>query len=87
MVVVETANIVELKSRLSHFLQLVQRGAEVVVTSHRHPVGKLVPYSEKDGMNILPARHASQTLRKIKGVKPLRAVDVVGLLRAERDRR
>ncbi len=83
----ETANVVDLKSHLSHFLQLVKQGAEVVVTSHRHPVGKLVPYSETESMNVLPPRRSSRTLLKIKGVKPLRAVDVVGLLRADRDKR
>ena len=38
----------ELKNRLSHFIDLVQVGNEVVVTEHGKPVARLVPVSEDD---------------------------------------
>ena len=83
----KTVSVASLKSHLSHFLKLVGEGSEVVVTSHRHPVGKLVPYAEDDSLEILPARRPPRALLKLKGGKPLRPVDVVALLREDRDRR
>jgi len=38
----------ELKNRLSHFIDLVQVGNEVIVTEHGKPVARLVPASEDD---------------------------------------
>ena len=78
-------NVATLKSRLSHFLELVKKGSEVVVTSHRHPVGKLVPYEEEDDLHIISPPCSSRILLKIKGVKPLEPIDVVRLLRSDRD--
>lgn len=39
----ETTNVADLKQNLSHCLHLVEAGAEVLVTSHRRPVARLVP--------------------------------------------
>ena len=83
----KTVSVANLKSRLSHFLRLVRGGAEVVITSHDHPVGKLVPYREENGLRIIPATRPVSDFWKIKGVKPLKPVDVVALLREDRDRR
>ena len=38
-------NIATLKEKLSHYLKLVQQGEEVVVTSHRHRVARILPIS------------------------------------------
>ena len=39
----DTVNIATLKEKLSYYLKLVQRGQEIVVTSHRHQVARIVP--------------------------------------------
>ena len=36
------------KIHLSRYLKLVQKGAEVVITDHGHPVGKIVPMASRD---------------------------------------
>lgn len=36
----------ELKSRLSHYLSLVQTGETVVITEHGRPIGRIVPLKE-----------------------------------------
>ena len=83
----KSASVASLKSHLSYFLQLVKSGSEVIVTSHRQPVGKLVPYKEDRDFDILPPSRPLQTLLKIKGVKPKEPIDVVRLLRMDRDKR
>ena len=40
-----TTSVRELKDHLSKYLRRVQRGEEVVITSHRRPIAKLVPLS------------------------------------------
>ena len=97
-------SVASLKSRLSHYLRQVRRGREVIITSHDHPVGKLVPYPG-DAVNDLriippsrplrdlrnlksvPPRQTLRSLQKIKGVRLSHPVDVVALLREDRDAR
>jgi len=43
--VMDIVNIATLKEKLSHYLKLVQQGQEVVVTSHRHRVARILPIS------------------------------------------
>ncbi len=83
----QAIGVASFKTHLSHVLKLVKRGSAVVITSHRHPVGKLVPYTEDQGLDILPPTLSSRALQKIKGIKPLHRVDVIRLLRADRDKR
>ncbi len=40
-----TTSVRELKDHLSKYLRRVQSGEEVIITSHRRPVAKLVPLS------------------------------------------
>ncbi len=83
----KTVGVASLKSHLSHFLELVKLGEEVVITSHRHPVGKLVPFDRHEKLHILIPSLPVKSLRKLDGVKPLKPVDVVRLLREDRDKR
>ena len=85
--VMKTVSVASFKSHLRHFLELAKHGEEVVITSHRHPVGKLVPHVQREKLRILSARRPFSALWKLKGVKPLRPVNVVALLREDRDRR
>ena len=38
-------NVATLKERLSYYLNLVKSGEEVIVTSHRHQVARILPMS------------------------------------------
>jgi prevent-host-death family protein len=85
----KTASVASLKSRLSHYLRMVRRGGEVVITFHRQPVGKIVPYAAPgvEELRVIPPRRPWRVLRGLKGVTPLRPVDVVAVLREDRDAR
>jgi len=39
-------NVYEAKSKLSHLLDLVQRGEEVIISKAGKPIARLVPYAE-----------------------------------------
>jgi prevent-host-death family protein len=84
----KTVNVAALKSGLSHYLATVRKGEEVVVTSHNHPVARLVPYENKPGrLEIIPATRPLSDIAKIKGIKLKKPFDPVADLRADRDRR
>jgi prevent-host-death family protein len=57
-----------LKEKLSYYLNLVKSGEEVVVTSHRHRVARVLPATAPSAEIIEPIRPLKQ-LRKIKGIK------------------
>ena len=78
-------NVATLKEKLSHYLQLVKAGTEVVVTSHEARIAKIVPIGARTVEIIEPKRPPSD-LRKLKGVKP-RAVSAVELLIEDRRKR
>jgi prevent-host-death family protein len=65
-----------LKERLSYYLNLVKSGEEVVVTSHRHPVARILPVTAPQAEIIEPSRPVKD-LRKIKGIKPQRPLSGV----------
>jgi prevent-host-death family protein len=66
----ESVSVAALKSNLSHYLEAVRKGAEIMVTSHRHPVARLVPLERAPaGLNVMPATKPVATLKKIKGVR------------------
>lgn len=81
-----TVNVATLKEKLSYYLGLVREGEEIVVTSHRQRVARIVPpttpYAEVTG----PSRPVKD-LRKIKGIKPRRSISAVQTLLEDRRRR
>ncbi len=79
-------NVATLKEKLSYYLGLVKEGQEVVVTSHRHRVARILPASAPDTQVTEPSRPVND-LRKIKGVKPRRSVSAVRTLLEDRRRR
>lgn len=83
MNIVSVAN---LKEKLSHYLGLVKKGEEVVVTSHRHQVARILPV-KASAIDIIEASRPVKDLSKIKGVKLKRSTSGVGLLIADRRRR
>ena len=82
----KTVNVATLKEKLSHYLGLVKKGEEVTVTSHRHPVARLMPTSTPSDPIIASTRPVKDVL-KIKGIRRRRSVSAVDLLIADRRRR
>jgi prevent-host-death family protein len=79
----------ELKAHLSEVLADVRGGATVVVCDRNTPIARLVPF-EKAAAGDLRVDEPSASpaaLKKIRGVRPRRAIDVVKLLRQSRDQR
>jgi len=84
--VMTTVNVATLKEKLSHYLGLVKGGQEIVVTSHRHPVARILPPSAPDAQLAEPARPVKD-LKKIKGLKSRLRISAVKTLLEERRRR
>lgn len=81
-----TVNVAKLKEKLSHYLKLVQEGQEVVVTSHRQRVARILPVSAPDSRLKEPSRPVKD-LQQLKGVKGRRPVSAVRTLLEDRKRR
>jgi prevent-host-death family protein len=82
----KSVSVAKLKSNLSQYLNAVKRGTEIIVTSHRHPVARLVPLAKgSPAVEIIAARLPVSSLKKIRGIK-LKA-DPVAYLLADRRRR
>ena len=82
----ETVNVATLKQKLSEYLHLVEQGDEVLVTSHRRRVARLVP--ERDANLVIRAPTRSvDVLKKVRGVTPLKPFAVDTDLARDRARR
>jgi len=81
-----TVNVATLKEKLSHYLGLVKNGQEVVVTSHRHPVARILPSASSSAQIIEPSRPVKDVL-KVKGVRRRPSISAVDTLLADRRRR
>ena len=79
-------NVAILKEKLSYYLNLVKSGEEVVVTSHRQRVARILPANAPSAEIIEPTRPVEE-LRRIKGIKPRRSVSGVKALLDDRRRR
>lgn len=66
--VMESVSVAMLKSNLSYYLQAVKKGKEVIVTSHQHPIARLVPL-EQSSPKIIPATKPIASIRKVTGTK------------------
>ena len=79
-------NISQLKARLSEYLAEVRRGCCVVVCDRHTPIAKIIPFHQDDGLQIQEPTLSCKAV-SIAGVALKHPVDVVGLLRDERDQR
>lgn len=79
-------NVATLKEKLSYYLGLVKQGEEVVVTSHRHEVARMVPTTASTCATKPPSRPVTE-LRKLKGVRPQQPISAVDTLLNDRRRR
>ena len=69
-------NVATLKEKLSYYLALVKEGQEILVTSHRHQVARILPAAVPDVRVREPSRLVKD-LRKLRGVKRRRSVSAV----------
>jgi prevent-host-death family protein len=84
----KTANISELKAKLSAYLAEVRRGGTVLVYDRSIPIARLVPFQEEtDDLVLIEASAPPADLKRIKGVRPKKRVDVGRLLRESRGER
>jgi prevent-host-death family protein len=81
-----TVNVATLKEKLSYYLGLVKKGQEIVVTSRRHEVARILPPSTSDAQVTEPSRPV-EDLSKIKGIKSRRSISGVRALSEDRRRR
>jgi antitoxin (DNA-binding transcriptional repressor) of toxin-antitoxin stability system len=79
-------NVAVLKEKLSYYLSLVKSGEEVVVTSHRHRVARILPVTAPSAEIVEPTRPVKD-LKKIRGIKPRRSPSGVKTLLDDRRRR
>jgi prevent-host-death family protein len=83
--VMQSVSVAQLKSRLSHYLAAVKNGKEIVVTSHRHSIARIVPVEKNAAdLRIIPAKKPVSSLKNVKGIKL--NVDLVADLLADRRR-
>lgn len=87
MVIMTSVNTVELKAHLGKYLKMVEAGETVQVTSHRHPVARLVPTRTGEQPTVIEPTRPISALRNLKPIKLSRPVDGVGVLIEDRKRR
>ena len=82
----QTVSVATLKQKLSAYLHMVEQGAEVLVTSHRRPVARLVP-DNGTGLAVRPPTLPVSALANIRGVKLRKPFSAVQALLEDRRRR
>jgi len=82
----KTASVATLKQNLSEYLHFVEQGDEVLVTSHRRHIARLVP-EHSSGLAIRPPSLPLSALNKIGGVKLMKPFSTEQILLADRGRR
>ena len=79
-----TVNVATLKTSLSYYLHSVERGKDFVVTSHKQPIAKIIPFKN---LTIKKPQKSPAALRNIKGVKLQSQCDPVSILLEDRKMR
>ena len=85
--VMRRAKVSELKARLSSYLSDVRGGATILVCDRNTPIARLVPTDDEGGLQVREPTRPVKDLKRIKGVQLDPPVDVVRVLRSDRDRR
>ena len=82
------AMVSQLKARLSAYLAAVRNGETVIVRDRKTPIAKLVPYDRSvEELRLEGASKAAADLAGIRPVRLLKPIDVVRVLREDRDGR
>jgi prevent-host-death family protein len=75
------AKVSELKAKLSAYLAEVRRGETATVYDRNTAIAKVVPIQkEEDNLIIIEASAPPANLKKIKGVRPKKPIDLDKLL-------
>lgn len=78
----------ELKAKLSAFLAAVRAGESLIVCDRRTPVARIVPFEEGDeGFQVISAKKRTKSLKNLPKIQLRKPVDVVDVLREDRDQR
>jgi len=81
----KSANVSELKAKLSAYLAEVRRGGTVLVYDRSTPIARLVPFQEEpDDLVLIEPSASTADLKRIKGVRPNKRIDLDKLLRETR---
>ncbi len=84
----KSVKIGELKNKLSSYLRLVRKGAQIIVMDREHPIARITPFEEKkEKLTIIPAREKFSNITKLSFPRPKVSIDIVALLREDRDSR
>ena len=84
--VMKSVSVAALKSKLSAYLDAVKKGQEITITSHQHPIARLVPLEKAvRELGIMPATKPISSLKKIAGISL--KFDPVDFLLEDRRRR
>ena len=77
----KTAKVSELKAKLSAYLAEVRGGGTIVVYDRSTPIARFVPFHEDgDDLIIIEASAPPSELKRLKGVRPKKPIDVDKLL-------
>lgn len=87
MMAMKQTNVSGLKARLSEYLAAVRNGETVVVHDRRTPIARLVPVDEQSEDLRITDPIGPITGLTIKPPRLRRRIDVVRLLREQRDQR
>ena len=86
--VMKRAMVSELKAKLSAYLSAVRKGETVIVCDRKTPVARLIPYAQSpDELGIEEPVITDRERAWPKPVRLHKKVDVVKLLREDRDQR
>ena len=81
-------NVSGLKARLSAYLAEVRSGETVIVCDRNHPIAQIVPFDNgRNDLVIDPPTQPRSALKRLPVPRLRRKVDVVALLREDRDQR
>ncbi len=77
--------IAEFKSRLSHYLDRIRHGEQLVVTDRKTPIARVIPYGEpEEKLVIAPASGQPSALKKIRIPPALSGTDSLKSLKEDR---
>ncbi|MFN0061468.1 MAG: type II toxin-antitoxin system Phd/YefM family antitoxin [Myxococcaceae bacterium] len=83
----KSVNVAKLKAELSRYLRFAQRGQEITVTDHQHPVAKLVPIEQRSKrLTVRPALRSVKDLAKIRIPPATVKTDSLAALLEDRER-
>ena len=81
------ANISQLKNKLSAFVAEARAGETVLILDRQTPVARLVPLEGGQTLTVQEAKRPVSALRKIRRISLRKPVDVIAMLREDRDGR